>query len=369
MNNFPLHYFKSKGLTGLANNSNSCYMNTAIQCLSNTLYLTIHFLDKNFETQLNPSRDETNLIVALRNLLYEMWYENCIIRPNSFTREVHRLSRIQENEFHNFDQQDMPEFMLYLINNLHEGLARHRHSKVNQTTLANKDNLTDSERMMVNSDIEWEKYFKTGFSIFIDLFYGQYISVISTIDNNTMPKEMSFTYEPFCTLDLQVPDTQVSIYECLNMMATDDMLVAENQWHSEKTNCLRDAKKNLLILIPPAILIVCFKRFKANGKKNNVPISFPLDNLDISNYTINKTNESCVYNLYAVANHTGNRNNGHYFCYCKNINGKWYMYNDEDVDEINSDKVVSRGAYCLFYQKQDNKKSRDHAIQNDQPQN
>ena len=37
-----------------------------------------------------------------------------------------------------------------------------------------------------------------------------------------------------------------------------------------------------------------------------------------------------LYELYAVNNHRGGLNGGHYTAYIKN-NGKWYHYNDEFV--------------------------------------
>ena len=43
-----------------------------------------------------------------------------------------------------------------------------------------------------------------------------------------------------------------------------------------------------------------------------------------------------VYELYSILVHSGNSNAGHYFSYVKSYqNGKWYVFNDERVDEIN----------------------------------
>ena len=40
--------YENKGLSGLRNLGNSCFMNSAIQCLSNTTELTDYFVSKTF---------------------------------------------------------------------------------------------------------------------------------------------------------------------------------------------------------------------------------------------------------------------------------------------------------------------------------
>ena len=42
---------------------------------------------------------------------------------------------------------------------------------------------------------------------------------------------------------------------------------------------------------------------------------------------------------------------GHYWAYCRNENGKWHKYDDEDVTIIEEENIKSSNAYCLFYRK------------------
>lgn len=57
-----------------------------------------------------------------------------------------------------------------------------------------------------------------------------------------------------------------------------------------------------------------------------------------------------IYDLYAVCNHTGNMNSGHYTAFCRNHrDGQWYSYDDTQVNAINESEVVTKGAYMLFY--------------------
>ena len=42
---------------------------------------------------------------------------------------------------------------------------------------------------------------------------------------------------------------------------------------------------------------------------------------------------------------------GHYYSYCKNsIDNKWYNFDDDEVNEIDEDDLVTNKAYMLFYE-------------------
>jgi len=110
----------------------------------------------------------------------------------------------------------------------------------------------------------------------------------------------------------------------------------------------------------PDILIIHFKRFKQGMyqfvKKDDF-IDFPIDNLDITKY-IHPQNryKNYTYDLFAINNHTSfNRTGisfGHYYSYCKNeINCKWYNFDDDDVNEIDTSKIKTKYAYILFYKR------------------
>jgi ubiquitin C-terminal hydrolase len=84
-------------------------------------------------------------------------------------------------------------------------------------------------------------------------------------------------------------------------------------------------------------------------------INFPTKNLNISEYTadIHPINNT-IYDLYAISDHSGSCNSGHYIAYCKNsINGLWYGFNDDKVfhvpDADLEKEIITKNAYILFY--------------------
>jgi len=98
--------------------------------------------------------------------------------------------------------------------------------------------------------------------------------------------------------------------------------------------------------------LIDLKRFNATNKKSQVFVSFTLDNLDLSSYVIGYKKESYIYELYGICNHSGGVTGGHYTSFVKNANGRWYLYNDTNVQEVASlSSLITAKAYCFFYRK------------------
>ena len=96
------------------------------------------------------------------------------------------------------------------------------------------------------------------------------------------------------------------------------------------------------------------KRYRPENRfqKNQILITFPFDNLDLSDYVIGYKKDIYKYELYGVCNHSGGTQGGHYTAYIKNANGKWYHFNDTTVSEVGLiESIVSPKAYVLFYRK------------------
>jgi hypothetical protein len=81
-----------------------------------------------------------------------------------------------------------------------------------------------------------------------------------------------------------------------------------------------------------------------------------LEGLDIRQFIkqdVDAVGVNPVYDLYAVTNHFGSLNGGHYTAYGKNINGEWYNFNDSSVSNASRERIQSSAAYLLFYRRRD----------------
>ena len=336
--------YKNRGLTGLVNLGNTCFMNSAIQCLSNTLELTKYFNDKDFAKDINKKYKHIQLAYQWHRLLKGMWESNCIVSPTSFHKTVRELSEeMGYINFTGFNQNDTQEFLILMIDTLHESLSR----EVKITISGKVKNSQD--KMALEAMKNWKTHFKSSYSKIIELFYGQLVSSIYTLDD----KLLSQSYEPICMFDLPLPNKKsITLYDCFDLYTEGELLDGDNQYMNDKTKKLIDARKKIQVWKFPEILIISLKRFSINGMrltKRNDLVDIPIDDLDLSPYCVGYTKNKSKYSLFGICNHSGGLGGGHYYAFCKNPNGYWYNYNDTFVKKMDSENIITNGAYVLFY--------------------
>ena len=85
-------------------------------------------------------------------------------------------------------------------------------------------------------------------------------------------------------------------------------------------------------------------------KKQNF-VDFELKNLHLGQYALQGfENKFSDFNLYAVSNHFGSLEGGHYTAYCSSsVLKRWHKYDDQDVSTMDMSDVVTPAAYILFY--------------------
>ena len=154
---------------------------------------------------------------------------------------------------------------------------------------------------------------------------------------------------------------KLKLEELLKNFNEIEQLSKDNKWYCPKCKQFQLANKKMEIYSVNEIIIIHLKRFKKNRKIKNL-VEFPIEGLDLSEF-LPKKDEKNIYDLFAVANHIGELNLGHYYAYCKNfIEGDWYEFNDSNVYKIEKKKVMSDSAYILFYNKRRDEKINEEEL-------
>ena len=165
--------------------------------------------------------------------------------------------------------------------------------------------------------------------------------------HNKSPTEHSEKYDPFTLLTLPIPlgCKVCSIYDCLDTMVQPEII---DGWKGELTTEERMIERRTFLWRLPQILIVQLKRFVNRFVKNESTVKIATE-LDLSNYCLSRDNQNAMYNLFAVGNHEGTLQFGHYYADCKNSVGQWHRFNDAQVNPLNIQHLNGKTAYMLFY--------------------
>jgi ubiquitin C-terminal hydrolase len=246
--------------------------------------------------------------------------------------------------FTGWAQNDLSEFLLFMIDCMHDEMKR----PVKMNISGNIENATDNLAFKCYSMLK-ENYEKGDYSELSTLFNGIYVSRLSM----TRGGEESQKPEQFTILDLPLPQRRcgITLLDCLNEFVKKEVLT---DWINETTKIAEPAEKDIVFWSFPQILIITLKRFSADGRKNDALVDFPVDSiLDLSDYSVGYKPKSNKYRLFGVANHMGDVGGGHYTSYARSPDSEeWFLYNDSQVFHVsNIQEIVSPSAYCLWFRK------------------
>ncbi|XP_030067109.1 ubiquitin carboxyl-terminal hydrolase 31 [Microcaecilia unicolor] len=186
-------------------------------------------------------------------------------------------------------------------------------------------------------------------------------------DSESVRHQRELHLQPqFCTLS-----------QCFQLYTKEEQLAPDDAWRCPHCKQLQQGSIKLSLWTLPDVLIIHLKRFRQEGERRiklqNI-VKFPLLGLDMTPHVVKRSQsswslpshwspwrrpyglgrdpEDYVYDLYAVCNHLGTMQGGHYTAYCKNsVDGLWYCFDDSDVQQLAEEEVCKQTAYILFYQR------------------
>ncbi|XP_064840152.1 ubiquitin carboxyl-terminal hydrolase 50-like [Oncorhynchus masou masou] len=327
------------GVCGLANSGNSCYMNAVLQCLFSTVPLVEHLLSSDKRSQL--AKRNSPVAGVFVHLLQEVWQGQ---RGTSFTSpgEMRALVSSLHPQFNNQSQQDAQELLLLLLNALHDDLK----NKGERHQTRSSQRLCLGRKSLSSAPADSTAVTR--------LFEGQlsYQMLCLRCDGH------SHSNQVFTILSLPIPldSYKCSLQDCLSLFFQQSTLTCGDQKLCPECGVKRDTAVLTSMAKPPEILVLHLKRFGCHGsekRKLRTNVLFSLDRLDLNPFLSRPSANHTSYSLYAVVNHTGDLDMGHYTALCHStLSSSWHHFDDTAVSEVVDFLVQSPNAYILLYSRQ-----------------
>lgn len=193
------------GTLGLNNLGNTCYMNSALQCLTHVPEMTDYFLYHYYQKEINkdnPLGFSGRVASAFGDLITNLFDTRHSSGHSSFSpRDFKYTIGHYNSTFSGYDQQDSQELVAFLLDAIHEDLNRVlKKPYVEKPELPpNKHN--DKMEIKALAKMCFDAHKLRNDSVITDLFLGMYKSTLICPDC----EYVSITFDPYNQLTLPLP--------------------------------------------------------------------------------------------------------------------------------------------------------------------
>ncbi|XP_029785510.1 ubiquitin carboxyl-terminal hydrolase 27 [Suricata suricatta] len=346
------------GLRGLINLGNTCFMNCIVQALTHTPILRDFFLSDRHRCEM-PS-PELCLVCEMSSLFRELYSGNP--SPHVPYKLLH-LVWIHARHLAGYRQQDAHEFLIAALDVLH------RHCKGDDAgKAANNPNHCNCIIDQIftgglQSDVTCQACH--GVSTTIDPCWDISLDLPGSC---TSFWPMSPGRESSVNGESHIPGI-TTLTDCLRRFTRPEHLGSSAKIKCGSCQSYQESTKQLTMNKLPVVACFHFKRFEHSAKqrrKITTYISFPLE-LDMTPFMAsskesrmngqlqlptNSGNDENKYSLFAVVNHQGTLESGHYTSFIRHHKDQWFKCDDAVITKASIKDVLDSEGYLLFYHKQ-----------------
>ena len=315
-----------KGVIGIENMGNTCYLNAAIQALraypEMTVLCTQRILEKECMDQTtNPYRILSSFSDLVQSLTSG---QEGYVRPAGFFETMSSVvtGTIYE-EFVRRSPQDAHEYVVWLLDQLYMASAR----PVELATAA----VAVGDAMKA-----WKTAFESSWSPLTSLFFG----LLRVHYRCSACETVHARYETFNSLKIQLHDG-LDWSECIEREIMGEEVIDGYACETcEKAGRGRaPALKTIRLWKLPKLLILTVKRYGNYGERVNFPVEHDNSELKFTELFAEESahySKQKWYSTVAIVDHLGRGlGGGHYICQARSAPWKkWYLYDDETVREI-----------------------------------
>ena len=200
--------FPGLGACGLTNLGNTCYQNSAIQCMGYMPLLRSYLLSTQFKTSGDLNKDNPlgtggKLLEEIAELLRVIWSARLGEKtPTRFRTQLGRMN----SQFAGADQQDAQEFLNYMLDILHEDSNRVRKKPYVE---ALEDSWVQRMSLEKVGEAAWRRFLRRNQSIMADVAMGQVLNTVTCPVCNFSSRN----FDPFNLLSVTIPTVADVIFQ------------------------------------------------------------------------------------------------------------------------------------------------------------
>ncbi|XP_072044155.1 ubiquitin carboxyl-terminal hydrolase 22-like [Amphiura filiformis] len=382
------------GLRGLINLGNTCFMNCIVQALTHTPLLRDYFLSDKHTCHMEQGKDQC--LVCEMSRLFQEFYSG--LRSVHIPYRLLHLVWTHARHLAGYEQQDAHEFFIAALNVLHRHCKGHNGIAGNNPhhctciidqifTGGLQSDVTCQACCGVSTTVDpfWDISLDLGPSGSHSTGNTSSAATCSSSSNNHPPPDIgndnsSSSGSSTSSYSVHNGDTGLmsptgfddvpsSLDDCLRRFTRPEHLGSGAKIKCSTCQSYQESTKQLTMKKLP--LVACFhlKRFEHSTrfrKKISSIISFPHE-LDMTPYmsthrrangwrghtqspSITSTSDN-KYSLFAVVNHLGTLEAGHYTCFIRQHKNQWFKCDDATITKASVHDVLHSEGYLLFYHK------------------